>query len=63
MGPMAEVARKILAVLRVDTSTHIDDLLADLEHYSSSELIAALFDLEMMGLIKQLPGRNFAKVW
>ena len=63
MGPMAEVARKILATLRVDTPTHIDDLLADLEHYSSSELIAALFDLEMMGLIKQLPGRNFAKVW
>lgn len=63
MGPMAEVARKILSVLHVDTPTHVDDLLADLEHYSSSELIAALFDLEMMGLIKQLPGRNFAKVW
>ena len=28
-----------------------------------SELIAALFELEMLGLVKQLPGKNFVKVW
>ena len=27
------------------------------------ELIAALFELEMLGLVKQLPGKNFVKVW
>jgi DNA processing protein len=26
-------------------------------------LIAALFELEMTGLVKQLPGKNFVKVW
>ena len=26
------------------------------------ELIAALFELEMLGLVKQLPGKNFVKV-
>jgi hypothetical protein len=26
-------------------------------------LIAALFELEILGLIKQLPGKNFVKVW
>jgi len=31
--------------------------------YTSSEIIAALFDLEMLGLIRQLPGRTFTKVW
>ena len=28
-----------------------------------SEIIAALFELEILGLAKQLPGRNFVKVW
>jgi hypothetical protein len=26
-------------------------------------MIAALFELEMLGLVKQLPGKNFVKVW
>jgi len=30
---------------------------------STTELIAVLFELEMMGLVKQLPGKNFVKVW
>ena len=41
----------------------MDDLLEKLADISASELIAALFELEMMGLAKQLPGRNFVKVW
>ena len=27
------------------------------------QMIAALFELEMLGLVKQLPGKNFVKVW
>jgi DNA processing protein len=61
--PWAETGRKILSKLRVDSATHIDDLLDTLENSSPSELIAALFELEMMGLVKQLPGKNFVKVW
>jgi DNA processing protein len=38
-------------------------LLTTLEDISPSELIAALFELEMTGLVKQLPGKNFVKVW
>jgi DNA processing protein len=30
---------------------------------SPSEIIAALFELEILGVVKQLPGRNFVKVW
>jgi len=62
-GPWAEAGRKILSKLRVDSATHIDDVLDTLENSSPSELIAALFELEMMGLVKQLPGKNFVKVW
>jgi len=40
------------------------DLLVDtVKDASPSEIIAALFELEILGLAKQLPGRNFVKVW
>jgi DNA processing protein len=60
LGP---AARQALAALQVDAATHLDDLLEKIEDISPSELIAALFELEMMGLVKQLPGKNFVKVW
>jgi len=62
-GSLPEVGRRLLAVLQVDTTIHLDDLLQTLEDSSASELIAALFELEMLGLVKQLPGKNFVKVW
>ena len=30
---------------------------------SPSEIIAALFELELAGLVRQLPGKSFIKVW
>ncbi len=63
LGQSAEVGRRLLAQLTPDASTHIDDLLEKTENCSSSEIIAALFELEMMGLVRQLPGRNYIKVW
>jgi DNA processing protein len=62
-GPSAAVGRWALGRLRADSATHIDELLGTLENGSPSELIAALFELEMMGLVRQLPGKNFVKVW
>jgi len=56
-------ARKALEALKVDVAVHLDDLLEKVEDISPSELIAALFELEMLGLVKQLPGKNFVKVW
>jgi DNA processing protein len=49
--------------LQVDTPQQLETLVATFEGVSSSELIGALFDLEMSGLIRQLPGKNFVKVW
>jgi DNA processing protein len=60
IGP---IARRALEKVSVDTPTHLDDLLQILEDTSPSELIAALFELEMLGMVKQLPGKNFVKVW
>ncbi|MFB3778313.1 MAG: DNA-processing protein DprA [Bryobacteraceae bacterium] len=63
LGPSAAVGRRVLEHLKPDASTHIDELLERVEESSSSEIIAALFELEMLGLVRQLPGRNFMKVW
>jgi len=54
--------KKIFALLKADESTHIDEIVERLEPaMSSSEVFAALFELELAGKIKQLPGKNFVK--
>ena len=63
IGSQGDVSRRVLAKLSLDASVHLDTLVETLEEFSPSELIAALFELEMTGLVKQLPGKNFVKVW
>ncbi len=54
--------RKILKLLKADEATHIDELVERLElELSSSEIFAALFELELAGKVKQMPGKNFVK--
>jgi len=60
---LGAAARKALETLQVDAAMHLDDLLEKVEDTSASEIIAALFELEMLGLVKQLPGKNFVNVW
>jgi len=56
--------KKILAVLKKDELTHIDLIIEKLEpEVSSSEIFAALFELELNGKIKQMPGKNFVKAF
>jgi DNA processing protein len=61
--PHQAVARRVLAALKLDQAIHLDLLVDTVEEASPSEIIAALFELEITGLAKQLPGRNFVKVW
>jgi DNA processing protein len=61
--PMKVLARRLLNQLKVDEPQQLESLVESFEGVSSSELIGALFDLEMSGLIRQLPGKNFVKVW
>lgn len=55
--------RKILKLLKADEATHIDEIVEGLEAdlSSSSEIFAALFELELAGKVKQMPGKNFVK--
>jgi DNA processing protein len=54
--------KKVLKLLKADESTHIDQLVEALENeLSSSEIFAVLFELELNGKVRQLPGKNFVK--
>jgi DNA processing protein len=56
--------KRILKVLKADVATQIDEIVECLEpKLSSSEIFAALFELELSGKVKQLPGKNFVKVF
>ncbi len=58
-----EVGRRLIQHLKADAATHLDALIGNLDDFTPSEVMAALFDLEMRGLVKQLAGKNFVKVW
>jgi DNA processing protein len=54
--------QRILSLLKADETTHIDELVERLEtEMSSSEIFAALFELELTGKVRQMPGKNFVK--
>jgi len=54
--------KKIYAVLKADEALHLDEIIEKLEaEISSSEIFAALFELELAGKVKQLPGKNFVR--
>jgi len=52
----------VLEVLRTDDSLQIDEILDLLEtQLTSSEVFTALFELEMAGRIRGLPGKNYVR--
>ena len=52
----------VLGKLRTDESLQIDELLEKLEtQLTSSEVFTALFELEMSGRIRCLPGKNYVR--
>jgi DNA processing protein len=56
--------RKLIALIKADQAIHIDELVEKLDgHLSSSEIFAALFELELANRIKQLPGKNYVRTF
>ena len=52
----------VLEILRQDSSLQLDEILEMLEtQLTSSEVFTALFELEMAGRIRQLPGKNYVR--
>ncbi len=61
--PNAKIARAVLQQLKTDQAIHLDAIADACQEVSPSEIIASLFEMEIQGLVKQLPGRLFIKVW
>jgi DNA processing protein len=52
----------VLEILRADESLQIDEVLELLEtQLTSSEVFTALFELEMAGRVRQLPGKHYVR--
>lgn len=58
LGP---AERPLYDLLSLDEARHVDELVES-SGLSSSEVLAALFDLELKGVVRQLPGKQFLKV-
>ena len=60
--PLQEPEKVVLNALRHDEAVQLDELMEKLESkLTSSEIFTALFELELAGRIKQLPGKNYVR--
>jgi DNA processing protein len=60
--PMPEHERVVFDRLRHDESMQLDDLIEQLEpELGSAEIFTALFELELAGRVRQLPGKNYVR--
>ena len=53
--------KKLYALLSSGESKHLDDIV-ERSGLNSSEVLATLFNLEMKGIVRQSPGKQFSKV-
>lgn len=61
-SPMGDHERMVHQYLRADEATQLDELLERLEgELASGEIFTALFELELAGRIRQMPGKNFVR--
>jgi len=60
--PLPRTEALVLGILRHDEALLLDEIMEKLEsELSSSEIFTALFELELAGRVKQLPGKNYVK--
>lgn len=56
--------RKVFSLIKSDAAVHIDELVERLEgDLSASQIFVALFELELAGRIRQMPGKNFVRTF
>jgi DNA processing protein len=61
-APMSEHERLVIQELRQDEALQLDELIERLEpKMVSGEIFTALFELELGGRVKQMPGKNYVR--
>jgi DNA processing protein len=58
---LSPMQKKIFSLLDTDEAIHIDELVEKAE-LNSSEVLAALCEMEMKGMVRQMPGKQFIKI-
>jgi DNA processing protein len=58
---LSPLEKKVFGLLSVDEAVHVDELVEKSE-LTSSEVLAALCEMEMKGIVRQMPGKQFVKV-
>jgi DNA processing protein len=62
--PMPKHEQAVFNRLRHDESTQLDELIEQLEpELGSAEIFTALFELELAGRVRQLPGKNYVRAF
>jgi len=62
--PLPEHERIVFDKLRHDESLQLDELIEQLEaELGSAEIFTALFELELAGRVRQLPGKNYVRAF
>jgi DNA processing protein len=62
--PMGEHERMVFARLRHDEPVQLDGLMEQMEgELASAEIFTALFELEMAGRVRSLPGKNYVRTF
>jgi DNA processing protein len=62
--PLPEHERIVFDRLRHDESVQLDELIEQLEaQLGSAEIFTALFELELAGRVRQLPGKNYVRAF
>jgi DNA processing protein len=62
--PLPDHERIVFERLRHDESTQLDELIEQLEaELGSAEIFTALFELELAGRVRQLPGKNYVRAF
>ena len=60
---MSEHERLVMQQLRQDEALQLDELIERLEaEMVSGEIFTALFELELAGRVKQMPGKNYVRM-
>jgi DNA processing protein len=58
---LSPLQKTVFALLSVDETVHVDELVEKSE-LTSSEVLAALCEMEMKNIVRQMPGKQFVKV-
>jgi DNA processing protein len=58
---LSPIEKRLFDLIRIEEAIHVDELV-ETTGLSSSETLAALCEMEMRGIIRQMPGKQFVRV-